>query len=177
MAAPRSRFASYQAADREGHAARNPCPFAKARKGRQAGNGKRLRGIIGAVFRLAIATLRATTDPTYALRGALAAPVVRHRPAITDERQLGALLGQIDEYTGWPTLKAALQFLALTMARPIEVRHMLRNEVIWPSAIWRIPAERMKMRRPHDVPLSKQALEVLRGGMAADERRQSRVSF
>jgi hypothetical protein len=77
---------------------------------------KRLRGIIGAVFRLAIATLRATTDPTYALRGALAAPVVRHRPAITDERQLGALLAQIDEYTGWPTLKAGLQFLALTMA-------------------------------------------------------------
>ncbi len=123
---------------------------------------KRLRGVIGAVFRLAIATLRATTDPTYALRGALAAPVVKHRPAITDERQLGVLLAQIDEYTGWPTLKAALQFLALTMARPIEVRHMRRNEVIWPSATWRIPAERMKMRRPHDVPLSKQALEVLR---------------
>ncbi len=124
---------------------------------------KRLRGVIGAVFRLAIATLRATTDPTYALRGALAAPVVTHRPAITDERELGVLLAKIDGDTGWPTLKAALQFLALTMARPIEVRYMQRNEVIWPSAMWRIPAERMKMRRPHDVPLSKQALEVLRG--------------
>lgn len=123
---------------------------------------KRLRGVIGAVFRLAIATLRATTDPTYALRGALAAPVVTHRPAITDERQLGALLVKIDGYTGWPPLKAALQLLALTMARPIEVRYMRRNEVVWPSAIWRIPAQRMKMRRPHEVPLSKQALEVLR---------------
>ena len=48
------------------------------------------------------------------------------------------------------------------MVRPIEVRYMRRNEVIWPSAMWRMPAERMKMRRPHDVPLSKQALEVLR---------------
>jgi integrase len=123
---------------------------------------KRLRGVIGAVFRLAIATLRATTDPTYALRGALAAPVVKHRPAITDERQLGVLLAEIEGSSGWPTLKAALQFLALTMGRPIEVRYMRRNEVVWPSAIWRIPAERMKMRRPHDVPLSKQALEVLR---------------
>ena len=123
---------------------------------------KRLRGIIGAVFRLAIATLRATTDPTYALRGALAAPVVTHRPAITDERQLGALMAQIDRYAGWRTLTAALQFLALTMSRPIEVRYMRRNEVIWPSAMWRVPAERMKMRRPHDVPLSKQALAVLR---------------
>jgi integrase len=123
---------------------------------------RRLRGIIGAVFRLAIATLRASTDPTYALRAAIATPVVTHRPAITDERQLGILIGQIDEYDGWPTLKAALQFLALTMVRPIEVRHMRRNEVIWPSATWRIPAQRMKMRRPHDVPLSKQALEVLR---------------
>jgi Arm DNA-binding domain len=81
---------------------------------------KRQRGIIGAVFRLAIATLRAPTDPTYALRGAIATPVVTHRPAITDERQLGALLAKVDEYAGWPTLKAALQFLALTMARPIE---------------------------------------------------------
>jgi integrase len=92
-----------------------------------------MRGVIGAVFRLAIATLRATTDPTYALRGALAAPVVTHRPAITDERQLGALLAKIDGHTGWATLKAALQFLALTMARPIEVRHMRRNEVVCPT--------------------------------------------
>lgn len=123
---------------------------------------KRLRGVIGAVFRLAIATLRAQSDPTYALRGAIASPVVSHRPAITDEGQLGALLLAIDECTCWPTLKAALKFLALTMMRPGEVRHMRRNEVIWPSATWRIPAERMKMRRPHDVPLSRQALAVLR---------------
>ncbi|MFZ0426278.1 MAG: integrase arm-type DNA-binding domain-containing protein, partial [Xanthobacteraceae bacterium] len=123
---------------------------------------RRLRGAIGAVFRLAIATLRAETDPTYSLRDALAAPIVTHRAAITDEKQLGILMVNLDQYDGWPTLKYAIQFLALTMVRPGEVRHMRRNEVIWPASTWRIPAERMKMRKPHDVPLSKQALAILR---------------
>jgi integrase len=123
---------------------------------------QRLRGTIGAVFRLAIATLRATNDPTYPLRGALLQPKVQHRAAITDERELGALMTCIDEYDGWPTLRAAMLFLALTMTRPGDVRHMKRSEVVFPRALWRIPAERMKMRRPHDVPLSRQALAVLR---------------
>ncbi len=123
----------------------------------------RLRGTIGAVFRFAIATLRATADPTYALRGALSKPQVIHRAAITDERQLGALMQCIDEHDGWPTLRAALQLLALTMTRPGEVRHMRKPEIDLERAVWRIPPERMKMRRPHDVPLSRQALAVLEG--------------
>jgi integrase len=123
---------------------------------------RRLRGVMGSVFRHAIVTLRATNDPTYPLRGALLRPIVTHRAAITDERQLGALMASIDEYDGWPTLRAALQLLALTMARPGDVRHMRRSEVNFEKAAWRIPAERMKMRRPHDVPLSSQALAVLR---------------
>jgi integrase len=122
----------------------------------------RLRGTIGSVFRLAIATLRATNDPTFALRGALLKKSVTHRAAITDEGQLGALMSSIDAYDGWPTLKGALQFIALTMARPGEVRLMRRSEIVFPKAMWRVPAERMKMRRPHDVPLSRQALAVLR---------------
>jgi integrase len=68
----------------------------------------------------------------------------------------------LDEYTGWPTLKAAIQFLALTMVRPGEVRFMRRSEIIWPRAMWSIPAERMKQRLPHDVPLSRQAIAILR---------------
>ncbi|MGA8613648.1 MAG: integrase arm-type DNA-binding domain-containing protein [Xanthobacteraceae bacterium] len=123
---------------------------------------RRLRGALGTVFRLAIATLRATNDPTFALRGALAPPLIVHRPAITDETQLGALMLSIDEHDGWPTVRAALQLVALTMTRPGEVRHMQRSEIIWTKAMWRIPAERMKMRQPHDVPLSRQALAVLR---------------
>jgi integrase len=123
---------------------------------------KRLRATIGRVFRLAIVTLRASHDPTYALKGALLRPQVQHRAAITDEVKLGGLMRCIDEYDGWPTIKAALLFLALTMTRPGEVRYMKRSEVNFPKATWRIPAERMKMRRPHDVPLSRQALAVLR---------------
>src|SRR5262249_50309771 len=107
---------------------------------------RRLRSSIGRVFRLAVATLRAETDPTYALQGALAPPVVNHRAAITDETELGSLLLSLDEYDGWPTLKAAMQFLVLTMVRPGEVRFMRRSEVNWPKNTWSIPGERMKMR-------------------------------
>jgi integrase len=124
---------------------------------------RRLRGAIGRVFRYAIATLRAENDPTYALRGALSAPVVTNRAAITDEERLGELLRRIDTYDGrWPTLKAALQFLVHTMARSCEVRFMRKSEVSFIKRVWTVPAERMKMRRPHDVPLSNQALDILR---------------
>jgi integrase len=87
---------------------------------------------------------------------------VQHRPAITDEKQLGALMLSIDEYDGWPSLRAGLLLLALTMARPGDVRYMRKSEIVFPKALWKIPAERMKMRRPHDVPLSRQALSVIR---------------
>jgi integrase len=122
---------------------------------------RRLRGTIGAVFRLAVVTLRADSDPTTVLHGALQPPKATARAAITDEREFGKLLSTIDEYDGWPTIKAALQFLALTCVRPGEVRGALRTEFDRGKAVWRIPAERMKMRQPHDVPLSRQALRVL----------------
>jgi integrase len=123
---------------------------------------RRLRGVIGSVFRYAVVTLRAPNDPTYALKGALLKPNVHHYAAIVDEAELGALMVNIDQYDGWPTLRAALLLQALTMARPGDIRHMRKSEIIFPKALWRVPAERMKMRRPHDVPLSKQALAVIR---------------
>jgi integrase len=123
---------------------------------------RKLRSMIGSVFRYAVVTLRATNDPTAPLRGALLTPQVQHRPAIIDERELGVLMRAIDEYDGWSTLRAALQLIALTMTRPGDVRFMRRSEINFERALWRIPAERMKMRRPHDVPLSRQALEILR---------------
>lgn len=125
-------------------------------------SARRLRGVIGSVFRLAVVTLRANSDPTFALRGALLRPKVQHRASIIDVTQLGALLRAIYDYDGWPTITAALKFASLTMARPGEVRGMKRAEVDFEKAIWRIAGERTKMRRPHDVPLSRQALEVLR---------------
>lgn len=101
---------------------------------------RRLRGTIGTVFRYAIVTLRAESDPTQALHRALLAPQVKHRAAITDEEQLGGLMRAIDDYDGWPTLRAALQLLALTMTRPGDVRHMKRPEINFEKAVWRIPA-------------------------------------
>ena len=130
---------------------------------------RRLRGAIGRVFRLAVVTLRAETDPTFALRGALQPPKVTHRPAITDEKKFGGLMRSIDEYVGWPTLAAALKFTALTFARPGEVRGTLRGEIDFENAVWRIPAERTKMRRPHEVPLSRQAVVALRDIWALSE--------
>lgn len=134
----------------------------KIEKSGRRESARRLRGVVGSVFRLAVATLRAKDDPTYALRGALLPPIVQHRPAITDEVQLGTLMRKVDQYDGWPSLRAGMLLLALTMTRPGDVRFMRRSEINFPKALWRIPAERMKMRRPHDVPLSSQALAVLR---------------
>ncbi|MCP4935510.1 MAG: tyrosine-type recombinase/integrase [bacterium] len=122
---------------------------------------RRLRGTISGVFRLAIVTLRADNDPTSALRGALLPPKPKGRAAIIDEADFGALLCSIDDYDGWPTISAALSFLILTCVRPGEVRGATRSEFDLAKAIWHIPAERMKMRRPHDVPLSRQALTIL----------------
>lgn len=133
----------------------------KIEKSGRRDTARHLRGVIGSVFRMAIVTLRAETDPTLALQGALQPPKANGRAAIIDEKKFGQLLVAIDEYDGWPTLKAALQFLALTCVRPGEVRGATRDEFDREKAVWHIPAERMKMRAPHDVPLSKQALRVL----------------
>lgn len=122
---------------------------------------RKLRGVISGVFRLAIITLRADNDPTAALRGALLTPKRQGRAAIVDEKELGALLSALDDYSGWPTLKAAIKFQVLTCVRPGEVRGAVRAEFDVEKAVWHIPTDRMKMRRPHDVPLSRQALDIL----------------
>ena len=131
------------------------------RSGRRE-TARRLRSVIGTVFRFAVATLRAKDDPTLLLRGALKAPKVQHRAAITDEKQFGALLAAVDAYDGWPTLRCALKFTALTFARPGEVRGATWAEIDMKEAVWRIDGTRTKVRRQHDVPLSRHALDVLR---------------
>lgn len=133
----------------------------KIEKSGRRETARRLRGAIGSVFRYAIVTLRATSDPTIAIHGALLAPKVRHRAAIVDEAKLGGLLRAIDAYDGWPTVRAALKFTALTFARPGEIRGALRKELDFNKAIWRISAERTKMRRPHEIPLSPQAIAAV----------------
>lgn len=125
-------------------------------------SANRLRAIIGAVFRHAIATVRAEVDPTTALRGALQAPEITHRAAITDPQALGGLLRAIDGFVGQPVTAAALRLLPLVFTRPGELRMGRWSEVSFAEAVWRIPAERTKMRREHLVPLPTQALVILR---------------
>ncbi len=122
----------------------------------------RTKELLGAIFRFGMATGRCATDPTIALKGALTSHRVRHRAAITDAAAFGALLRAIDGYEGQPTTRAALQLLALTFVRPGELRLAAWSEFDLEGSIWRIPAGRMKMRRPHEVPLAQQALKILR---------------
>ena len=134
----------------------------KVEKSGRRESARRLRGVIGAVFRHAVITQRAAADPTQVLKGALLRPIVQNRAAIVDEGKLGHLLRTIDGYDGWPTITASLKFLALTLARPGEVRGARRGEINFDKPLWRIPAERTKMRRPQDVSLSRQAIAVLK---------------
>lgn len=122
---------------------------------------RRMRSTIGSVFRYAIATARAENDPTFALRGALITPKVTHRPAFVEPAAVGAFLRAIDGFDGQPSTVAALRLLPLVFTRPGELRHAEWSEFDSEKAVWTIPAGRMKMRREHHVPLSRQALEIL----------------
>ena len=123
---------------------------------------RRLRSTCGTIFRYAIATGRAERDPSADLRGALTSPKVNHRAAIVDPVGIGGLLRAIDGYDGLPITKAALRLAPLVFVRPGELRHAEWAEFDLAAAEWRIPPAKMKMRRPHRVPLSRQALDVLR---------------
>lgn len=120
----------------------------------------RLRAFAGRVFRYAVVTLRAQTNPADILRGALVAPRVTHRPAIIDPKEVGALLRAIEDYTGHLETRIALQLAPHVFVRPGELRHAEWTEIDFVAAVWKIPAEKMKMAAPHAVPLSRQALAL-----------------
>jgi integrase len=122
----------------------------------------RVRAECGAVFRYAIATGRAERDPSADLRGALAPVVVRNHPAITEPTKIGELMRAIHGYEGHPTTEYALKLLPLVFVRPSELRCAEWSEFDLDGAEWRIPASRMKMREQHIVPLSRQAIALLR---------------
>ena len=96
------------------------------------------------------------------LRGALTTPQVSHRATIVDPAGIGALLRAIDGFDGQPTTRAALRLAAYVFVRPGELRHAEWKEFDLDNAVWIIPGEKMKMRRPHRVPLARQPLAVLR---------------
>ena len=115
----------------------------------------------GQVFRYAIATGRADRDPSTDLRGALAPWKPQHYPAPTDPKAVGELLRAIDGYTGGNVVKAMLRLAPLVFVRPGELRQAEWAEIDLEAAEWNIPAHKMKMREPHMVPLSRQAIEIL----------------
>lgn len=123
---------------------------------------RRMRSAIGEVFRFAIATGRATNDPTFALRGALTTPQVKHRAALTDAKAFGELLRAIEGFQGQPTTQAALKLMAYLFPRPGELRMAEWTEFDLENALWVVPAKRMKMRREHRVPLPAQAMSILK---------------
>lgn len=120
-----------------------------------------LRAFASRVFRYAVATARADRDPAQLLIGALTIPRVKHFPAITDPEQFGGLLRAIDDYQGDPAVMHALKLAPHVFQRPGELRQMEWAEVNFEKAVWTIPIAKMKMRQPHSVPLSRQALAIL----------------
>jgi integrase len=125
-------------------------------------SARRIRIICGQVLRYAVATGRADRDGAADLRGALPTPKEKHFAAITEPNKFADLLRAIDGYQGSFVVKCALQFQALTFVRPGELRHAEWQEIDLDAGQWNIPAEKMKLKLPHVVPLSTQAVAILK---------------
>ncbi len=123
----------------------------------------RVRSIISQIFNFAIAKGNADRDPARDLRSALNPYKRKHMPAITEPEEVGKLLRAIDGFSGNEIIKAALKLTPLVFVRPGELRHVEKHEINLEKALWRIPAEKMKMKRLHLVPLSKQAIKIIEG--------------
>ena len=116
----------------------------------------------GQIFRYAVATGRAERDPTGDLRGALPPAKEKHHASIIEPKHVAELLRAIDSYQGYFATKCALRLAPLVFVRPGELRKAQWPEIDLDKGEWRIPGERMKMREQHIVPLSRQAVEILR---------------
>ncbi|AYH11944.1 integrase [Pectobacterium parmentieri] len=114
-----------------------------------------------AIFRYAVATLRADGDPAAALKGALRRPKVEHHKPLS-RTEIADFMQALNRYGGYRTTVIALKLMLLTFVRTVELRKAEWNEFDLDGAEWRIPAGRMKMREEHIVPLSTQAIVLLR---------------
>ena len=123
---------------------------------------KKCRSFASRVFRYGAATGRCTTDPTAILKGALLTPKARHYAAILEPEKLGELLRAIEGFDCYPVTKLALKIAPHIFVRPGEMRHGEWSEVDLDKAIWTIPAGKMKARRTHAVPLSRQVVELFK---------------
>lgn len=122
----------------------------------------RTKQYCGQIFRYAVAHRLAKYDPTPSLQGAMPSPKGKHYAAIKDPKKFAELLWEIEEYAGQIVTKGALRLLPLVFVRSSELRLAQWSEFDLDRALWRIPAERMKMKTEHLVPLSRQAVAILR---------------
>lgn len=124
----------------------------------------RIKIMCGQVFRYAVALGKLEHDPSAALkpREIFKRRETKHHPAITDPKELAPLLKAIDGYQGTLVVKSALQLAPMLFVRPGELQKMEWSQIDFETCTWSIPAELMKMKQPHLVPLSSQALEILR---------------
>lgn len=123
---------------------------------------RRMRSVLSRVFRYAIATARAERDAASDLLGVLITPKVTHLAAIGNAKEADALMRAIDGYTGHGITAIALRLSPHVCVRPGEPRKGKGAEIDLDRAIWSLPPEEMKMRRPHRVPLSQQSVAILR---------------
>ena len=114
-----------------------------------------------AIFRYGVATLRADNDPAAALKGAIHRPPTKHAKPLA-RSDIEAFAKALESYGGYRTTVIALRLMLLTFVRTKELRMAPWSEIDFERAEWRIPGERMKKRQPHVVPLSRQALALLR---------------
>lgn len=116
---------------------------------------------VGGVFRFAVAHLKREDDPTWPLRRAVKTTQVRHHAKIKD-KEIGAFLRAIDAAVGDVATKAATRLMWMTATRANEVTGARWAEIDLDEGVWSIPAARMKMRSEHSIPLSTQAVELLK---------------
>ncbi len=121
----------------------------------------RAKQTCGQIFRYAVATGRSERDPTADLRGALTTRKVKHRPHIK-ESELPEYLKRLEAYEGNKLTQLALKMILLVFVRSAELRGGRWEEINWVKKEWRIPAERMKMKAEHIVPLSEQTIALLK---------------
>jgi len=113
------------------------------------------------IFRFAISEGKAMHDPCVNLKGALTPYTPKHHASITNPAQIGELLNKIEEYKGDPNTKSALMLMPLVFLRSAELRGGRWDEIDFDSAVWRVPADRMKMNKNHLIPLSDQSIDIL----------------
>lgn len=121
----------------------------------------RILSEISRIFRYAVATGRVPRDPCPDLRGAIPSRKATHRAAVTRPKEVAALLRAIDAFEGSFTVQSALRIAPYVFVRPGELRKAKWADIDLREKMWHIPAEVMKMREPHVVPLAKQVVAIL----------------